>query len=134
MDLLTGQLEDELVAAGLLIHVFDLKDDCLDFGLCSPNSNNPVGVDEDWMGTETGTGATALQNYKRLITTYCQQCPVRSQCFAMAVVSKSYQGVFGVHPKHRKKRVLKAQIRNKRTFRQMFKKLDRALNNLEELD
>ena len=109
----------------------DLKDDILDHGLCSPVSANNPGKDEDWIGTGH-IGPGALKHYKYLISKYCQNCPVRGQCYLYAVKSKCYDGVFAVHPKHRKKRVVKAQY--KRTLKEMFGKLDRALNNLEQLD
>jgi len=122
--------EDLLVMDGLKFNKEDLKDDLLDFGYCSPHSDNPIGVEEDWFGTESGVGMTSNKNFKNLVTKYCQKCPVRWQCWSYAVLSKIDLGVSAVHPKYRKKRVVQANLH--RTFKQMFAKLDRAFANLEE--
>jgi len=121
-------LTNELVSDVLLMDQQDLQDDALVYGHCSPKSANQSAFDEDWMGTENKMGTTALKNYKHLVNTYCKTCPTRPQCYAFAVKSESNEGVFAVHPKYRKKRVVKAQT--ERTFKQMFDKLDRAFNNL----
>jgi len=121
-------LKNELVSDVLLMDQQDLQDDALVYGHCSPKSANQSAFDEDWMGTENKIGTTALKNYKHLVNTYCKTCPARPQCYTFAFKSGSAEGVFAVHPKYRKKRVVKAQLN--RTFTQMFDKLDRAFNNL----
>jgi len=124
-------LNDIKVIDALKIDNSELKDDLLDFGLCSPYSENATGQHENWIGTGA-IGPGSIKLIRRLVTSYCQKCPVRNQCYIYAVKTKCYDGVFSCHPKYRKKRVVKAQYQ--RTLKEMFGKLDRAFNNLGDSD